>query len=91
MSGLQAVFSRLLTFVVDHLDIPPSYYEKAVARHRSLGDWLCRPESRVAHLKPHVSPQGSFRLGTVTRPLHENAEYDLDNVTTLLLSKSSNT
>lgn len=91
MSGLQAAFSSLLKFVVDHLDVPPSYYEKAAARHRSLGDWLCRPESRVAHLHPHVSPQGSFRLGTVNRPLHEDAEYDLDNVTTLTLSKTAMT
>jgi hypothetical protein len=91
MSSLQAAFSSLLKFVVDHLDVPPSYYEKAAARHRSLGDWLCRPESRVAHLNPHVSPQGSFRLGTVNRPLHEDAEYDLDNVTTLTLSKTAMT
>lgn len=91
MSALKAAFASLLTFVVDHLDVPPSYYEKAAARHRSLGDWLCRPESRVAHLNPHVSPQGSFRLGTVNRPLNEDAEYDLDNVTTLALSKTAMT
>ena len=30
--------SRLLAAVLDHLDVPQSYYEKAAARHRSLGE-----------------------------------------------------
>ena len=58
-------------------------------RHRSLGEWLCRPESHFAKLNPHVSPQGSFRYGTVNRPLNPDEEYDLDNVTTVALSKNS--
>ena len=61
--------TMLLEVILDHLDIPKSYYEKAVARHKSLGEWLCRPESTVAAFNPHVSPQGSFRYGTVNRPL----------------------
>jgi hypothetical protein len=36
-----------------------------------------------------VSSQGSFRLGTVVRPLAADAAYDLDNVTTLMLSKAT--
>ena len=75
--------TKLLDTIVDHLDIPKSYYEKAAARHKSLGEWLCRPESKVAAFQPHVSPQGSFRYGTVNRPLIATEEYDLDNVTTL--------
>ena len=58
MTDAKAAFTALLKFVVEHIDIPLSYYQKAAARHRSLGDWLCRRESRVAHLSPHVSPQG---------------------------------
>jgi hypothetical protein len=89
MTDLKTAITTLLKFVVEHLDIPPSYYEKAASRHRSLGEWLCRPESRVAHLNPHVSPQGSFRHGTVVRPLTPDAEYDLDNVTTLTMPKTA--
>ena len=81
--------TALLEAVLEHLDIPRSYYEKAVARHKSLGEWLCRPDSRLAKLDPHVSPQGSFRYGTVIRPLVASAEYDLDNVTTLRLEKTA--
>jgi hypothetical protein len=81
--------ARLLEKVADALDIPPSLYERAARRHKSLGEWLCRPESRFAKLEPYVSPQGSFRYGTVNRPLNPDEEYDLDNVTTVALSKSS--
>lgn len=91
MTDAKAAFTALLKFVVEHIDIPVSYYQKAAARHRSLGDWLCRRESRVAHLSPHVSPQGSFRYGTVIRPLTTDAVYDLDNVTTLKLPKDAMT
>jgi hypothetical protein len=72
--------SALLDFVLEHLDIPKSYYDKAAARHRSLGKWLHRPESTIAVYDPDVRPQGSFRYGTVIRPINEGDEYDLDNV-----------
>ena len=72
---LSLMVTKLLDSIIDHLDIPKSYYERAVARHKSLGQWLCRPESKVAAFKPHVSPQGSFRYGTVIRPLVANVEY----------------
>ena|ERR1043166_748871 len=81
--------TKLLGMILETLDIPRSLYEKAVARHKSLGEWLCRPESRVAHLEPYVSAQGSFRYGTVIPPLFANEEYDLDNVTRLTLPKTA--
>ena len=85
------LLTELLDTIVEHLDIPKSYYEKAVARHKSVGEWLCRPESKVAAFQPHVSPQGSFRYGTVNRPLIATEEYDLDNVTTLAMAKTAMT
>jgi len=82
--------SDLLDFIVEKLDIPKSLYEKAAARHRSLGEWLCRDSSTVKDFDPDVRPQGSFRYGTVNRPLDEDEEYDLDNVCVLKgLSKSN--
>jgi hypothetical protein len=84
----RAITTRLLDIILDALDIPQSYYEKAAARHKSLGAWFCRPESELAAFKPHVSPQGSFRLGTVNRPLLAGEKYDLDNVTVLTMPKT---
>jgi hypothetical protein len=80
--------NALLRLVLGEIEIPRSYYEKAVARHRSLGEWLCRPESRVAVFGPVVVPQGSFRYGTVVRPVVADHRYDLDNVTTLQIEKT---
>ena len=80
--------NALLQLVLSEIEIPRSYYEKAVARHRSLGEWLCRPESRVAAFGPVVVPQGSFRYGTVVRPVMATQKYDLDNVTTLQIAKT---
>src|SRR5437660_5644200 len=82
---------KLLDSLIDSFDIPESYYRRAADRHRSLGEWLCRPESKVAAFQPHVSPQGSFRYGTVNRPLLATEEYDLDNVTTLTMAKTAMT
>ena len=39
-------------------------------------------------LNPQVYPQGSFRYGTVNRPLLKSEEYDLDLVCEVVLSKS---
>lgn len=75
--------SDLLLILVEHLDIPPSLYAKAAARHRSLGTWLKRENSTLKNLDPDIRPQGSFRLGLVVRPLEEDDEYDLDNVCVL--------
>lgn len=75
--------SQFLDVLVDHLDVPKSYYDKAAERHRSVGEWLHRPESKVARFDPDVRPQGSFRYGTVIRPLNDGDEYDLDNVCVL--------
>lgn len=80
--------NALLRLLLGEIEIPRSYYEKAVARHRSLGEWLCRPESRVATFGPVVVPQGSFRYGTVVRPVVADNRYDLDNVTTLQIEKT---
>lgn len=81
--------NKLLDFLVELLDIPPSYYEKAADRYRSLGKWLHREESKVADLSPDVYLQGSFRYGTVIRPLLAMEEYDLDLVCQILLAKSA--
>jgi len=89
MSEMQTRMNKLLGFLIELLDIPQSYYERAKERARSLEDWLRREESMVAHLKPDVYPQGSFRYGTVIRPLFKHDEYDLDLVCAVNLSKST--
>ena len=69
---------RIIEEIAELIDIPDSSYELAENRYKDLADWFGRPEARCSKLDPHLSPQGSFRLGTVVRPLDENGEYDLD-------------
>jgi hypothetical protein len=60
------------------LEIPASAYEKAEARYQDVGSWFSDPKSESSRYSPHVYPQGSFRMGTVIRPLNDEDSYDLD-------------
>src|SRR5690606_37293332 len=64
--------------IAEALDIPPSYYQKAHDRYKDLGEWFGRPDSSTGHYNPRIYGQGSFRLGTVIRPLAKGESYDLD-------------
>lgn len=68
----------VLEAMADALDIPPSQFEEAKSRYEAIGNWLDRPESTIAGYDPAISPQGSFLLGTVTRPFTDAEEYDVD-------------
>lgn len=87
MSQQSSPISRLLTAMVDTLDIPESYYEKAANRYKSLGAWLHRADSEVRDLSPQVYLQGSFRYGTVIKPLSSEEEFDLDMACEVRLPK----
>jgi hypothetical protein len=72
--------------LAESLDVPDSYREKAEHRYKSVGKWLDRDESCVRQYSPVVYPQGSFRLGTVVKPVSDADEYDLDLVCELQLT-----
>lgn len=72
---LERVLSELL-------DISESHHDLAVTRYRAIGNWLDR-EKNVASSEPQIYPQGSFLLGTVTRSISAEDDYDLDFVVEL--------
>ena len=78
----------VLEAMAEALDIPPSKFEEAKNRYEAIGNWLDRPESTIAEYDPAISPQGSFLLGTVTRPFTDAEEYDVDLVCRLEASKA---
>lgn len=78
----------LLEAISEALDIPESHYRQAVKRYKSIGTWLERDESIVACYKPEIYPQGSFLLGTVTKPISGAEEYDIDLVSELDIQKT---
>jgi len=64
--------------ILGSLDVPDTAYILAEKRYTDLGKWLCnRGKAASASYNPHIYPQGSFRLGTVTKPW-KHEEFDLD-------------
>jgi hypothetical protein len=91
MTDIQKLYNQLLENLSKELDIPPSKYQQAVERYRAVGMWL-EEGSYDHHIdKPEIYPQGSFRLGTVVRPIKngEEADYDIDLVCCLPTLKNS--
>jgi hypothetical protein len=70
--------SSIIGEIAGSIDIPDSAYEKAEARYKDLGEWFGRKEACCQRFDPHIYTQGSFRLGLVNRPVHEDGYYDLD-------------
>lgn len=69
-----------LESLVEELEISDARYEQVEGRYTSLGDWLNRDASTIREYGPSVYVQGSFGLGTVIKPLHADADYDIDVV-----------
>lgn len=70
------------------IEVPDAAFEAAVAKYKSLTDWLERPASALADSEPRIAPQGSFALGTAIRPIGRSNEYDVDLICRLNWSKS---
>lgn len=81
--------SKFLSKLAESLDISESHFETARERFKSVGEWLQRHESKVAKYSPIIHPQGSFLIGTVTKPVSEKDEYDIDLVSKLNLLKNA--
>lgn len=85
---LRNQFSKFLQNLAESLDISESRYKQAEERYEAVGNWLARDESIVAKYSPDIYPQGSFRLGTVIKPITHAEEYDIDLVCELSLTKN---
>lgn len=69
--------NAILAKLLENIELPEGAYEKAERRYQDIGEWLHREDSKCADFDPHVSSQGSFRLGTANKP-YKKEEYDLD-------------
>ena len=88
MPNTETYMTTLIESIIELLDIPDSYYRKAEDRYQSLGSWFNRENSPLADYAPDVYVQGSFRYGTVIRPLLAGEVYDLDLVCQIEESKT---
>jgi hypothetical protein len=75
----QPMIDRLIGVAIASLDIPDAVFERAVERYEAAAAWLER-RWQLSDVSGLIYPQGSFRLGTVVRPIHPDAEYDMDLV-----------
>jgi len=78
----------LLSKIAESLDISDSEFEDAEKKYRAIGAWLGEGNSPLARYSPQIHPQGSFLLGTVTKPLGDSSDYDIDLVFELAIPKS---
>jgi hypothetical protein len=83
----RTTLSELLRYIADSLDISENHYKRAEERYQAIGKWLGRDESIIVSVASTVYPQGSFRLGTVIKPITDAEEYDIDLVCELSLTK----
>jgi len=88
-SGRVASTTGVVFELASQLEIPTTLYKKAESRYAGLADWFHRKESALSEADCMVYPQGSFRLGTVVRPLDPKQEYDLDLVCSVAVDRRS--
>lgn len=83
-------YSKFLEQVASEIDIPPGKYQDAVDRYQAVGRWLEGGEYPGCKGELSICVQGSFRLGTVTRPIRDGIEacYDIDLVSEIPLDKN---
>ncbi len=86
-------FENIFLKVIEQIELPKSYYEKAEDRYDSLGNFLSREGALLEQYDPEVFVQGSFMLGTVVKPVKGDPIYDLDMslVLTKGITKQSHT
>jgi hypothetical protein len=73
--------SAQLADIANRLDVPASLYEEAQERYQAVCRWLAEDDTLLSY-DPAMYAQGSFALGTVTRPPGD-LHYDVDAVCVL--------
>jgi Zn-dependent peptidase ImmA (M78 family)/transcriptional regulator with XRE-family HTH domain len=78
-TNLDQQLDELLRTSIESLDISDTEYRLAASRYQAVSQFLADywGDSRVGG---EVYPQGSMRLGTVTRNIHRDDEIDIDLV-----------
>jgi hypothetical protein len=69
---------NILEQLAKSIDLTDAQYEEAISKYDAVGRFLSNPDCNLAPYKPKIVPQGSMRIGTVTRPVHEECEFDMD-------------
>lgn len=73
-----AQYGEILEELAKALDLTEKQVEEAEERYKAVGEYLQREGSTLAEFNPSIEPQGSFLYGTMTRPIHEDGQFDID-------------
>ena len=85
--ALKERLNLLLRYIADELDISETHHKLAEQHYQAVGNWLGADGSLLAPFNPDIYPQGSFRLGTVVKPISGEDRYDIDLVCQLELPR----
>ncbi len=84
MSGTFSIHDELLHYACVGLQLTPTLYGLAEQHYHAVAEWVGAEGSFFYAYDPDIFPQGSFRIGTTTKPIFQN-EYDLDFVLQLMV------
>ena len=73
-------FSNVLNNLAETLDITEKQHAEVVNRYKAVGNWLAQADSPLSPYNPVITPQGSFLIGAMTKPVNESDELDIDAV-----------
>lgn len=69
----------VLAKIAQKLDLDETRYKNANDKYKAVSDWLIKDESLLGEYNPEIYPNGSFKLGTIVKPLTSD-EFDIDLV-----------
>lgn len=82
-------FNEILEELGKNLDITEAQFNAAVKSYEAVGLHLAKHDSSLGKYNPEILPQGSFMLGTMIRPIHDDDDLDIDLVCQLVGKPSS--
>lgn len=80
MSATDQQLASMLDLLAAELDVPSNLREEAESRYTDLAEWIRKDSEDRYQVGAELYVQGSTRLGTMIRPIHEHDEFDIDLV-----------
>jgi len=82
-------FNEILEELGRNLDISETQHNAVAKSYDAVGLHLAKHDSPIGKYNPEILPQGSFMLGTMIQPIHEDDDLDVDLVCQLVGKQDS--
>lgn len=82
-------FNEILEELGRNLDISETQHNAVAKSYEAVGLHLAKHDSPLGKYAPEILPQGSFMLGTMIQPIHEDDDLDIDLVCQLIGKQES--